>query len=339
MNQSLSLATNRLYLTYGFASWIIFLTFYCVAPQLFCLRKIRFCALAYTLNLVSIKKFMNAMIQSPLVTVGVALYNHADYIEQCLTSVLNQTYQNIEIIVIDDGSKDSSFEVARRFLESQKKNQQFTIETRANQGMCNTLNEIAQKSKGQYISFIGSDDFWMQNKILDQLNFLEDHPELILVHSNSIKVDSQGKEIKKIDYSAKINSGSVYEALIRRTGGINTPSHLYRTNIYQDIGYYDPAFSFEDTDFWLRLSKKHQVGFINQFHTYYRWHGKNLSDSSNALNFYYDELIRIFEKNITEPDLRRYAIKKIYKKCAEKSLQSARFIDAVKYIGKYIKQN
>ncbi len=274
----------------------------------------------------------------PLVTVGIALYNHSTYIEQCLSSVVEQTYENIEIIVIDDGSNDDSYLIAKQFLEGQHKNPAFSVKTRKNQGMCNTLNEIAQSAKGQYISFIGSDDYWMKNKIEDQVEFLENHPELVLVHSNSIKVNSQGHEIKNIDYSKKINSGSVYEAIIRRTGGINTPSHLYRTNIYKKIGYYDPAFSFEDTDFWLRLSKNFQVGFINQYHTYYRWHGKNLSDKSNALKFYYDELIQIFKKNITEEKLRDYAIRNIYKKCAEKSLKTGKVQDTLRYIGKYLQQ-
>ena len=274
----------------------------------------------------------------PKVTVGIALYNHAAYIEQCLASVVEQTYKNIEIIVIDDGSNDDSYEVAKQFLERQQKNPSFVIKTRKNHGMCGTLNDIARKAQGKYISFIGSDDYWMENKIEDQVEFLENHPELVLVHSNSIKVDSQGNEIKKIDYSKKINSGSVYEAIIRHTGGINTPSHLYRTSIYEKIGYYDPAFSFEDTDFWLRLSKKFQIGFINQYHTYYRWHGENLSNEKNALKFYYDELIRIFEKNIKDDDLRRYAIRKVYKKCVEKSLKTGKVIEAFRYIGKYIQQ-
>lgn len=279
---------------------------------------------------------MNDATKPPLVTVGIALYNHADYIEQCLASVVAQTYRNIEIIVIDDGSTDGSYDVARRYLERQRLHVVFTVQTRKNQGMCHTLNQIAKKSKGKYISFVGSDDYWMERKIEDQVEFLEVYPELFLVHSNSIKVDSHGAEIKTIDYSKKINSGLVYEALIRRTGGINTPSHLYRTLLYKEIGYYDPSFRFEDTDFWLRLSKNHPIGFINKFHTYYRWHGDNLSNKSNALKFYYDELIRIYEKNISEDELRHYAIRKIYKKCVEKSIKSGKVPDALRYFVKYM---
>ncbi len=271
----------------------------------------------------------------PLVTVGVALYNHEDYIEHCLASIAEQEYPNIELIVVDDGSKDKSFNVAKTYLNTQDRLKNYSVTSRPNQGMCNTLNEIAKRASGKYISFIGSDDYWMANKLSEQVDYLEKHPECVLVHSNSIKVDANNKELKPIDYSKKINCGNVYEALIKRTGGINTPSHLYRTAVYQEIGYYDPQFKFEDTDFWLRLAKQHEVGFINKAHTYYRWHGDNLSDNKNALSFYYDELIRIYRKNIDEPELRRIAIRKIYKKSAQKALKSGRILDTVRYLKQY----
>lgn len=263
-------------------------------------------------------------ISPPLVTIGVALYNHERYIETCLESLLQQSYPNLQIIVIDDGSEDRSYEIARECCEQHGRRSDCTITTRANRGLCNTLNEIAKLAAGTYISFVGSDDYWMPNKIADQVAYLEAHPEITLVHSNSIKVDAAGKTLKKIDYSKRINSGNVFSALVRRTGGINTPSHLYRTSVYNDIGYYDPAFRFEDTDFWLRLTKNHQVGFINAFHTYYRWHGSNMSHGQNALLFYHDELIRIYRKNIDDKDLRKQAIRRVYRKSLSKSLKAGR---------------
>ena len=230
------------------------------------------------------------------VSIGVALYNHEKYIVKCLESIVKQTYRNIELIVIDDGSLDNSFKVAKDYLESQDYNQNYKIYTRVNKGMCNTLNEIAEQSSGKYISFIGSDDYWFLNKIEEQVKFLEDNPNLVLVHSNSIKVDENDREIGFLDYSNKKNSGNLFEAIIKGRGGINTPSHLYRTDIYKKIGYYDPALKFEDTDFWLRLTKVYKVGFINKYHTFYRWHSGNLSGSKNILKFYNEELIKIYKK-------------------------------------------
>lgn len=270
----------------------------------------------------------------PLVTVGVAVYNHERYVQQCIESILDQDYENIELIIIDDGSLDNSFSVIQAFLEQRGLPSHVHLSSRSNKGMCNTLNEIAKKSQGKYVSYIGSDDYWLSNKISDQVTYLETHPECTLVHSNSSRVDSQGQFLKHMDYSGRDNSGNLFEAHIKRTGGINTPSHLYRTSIFNDIGYYDPQFRFEDTDFWLRLTKQHSVGFINTTHTCYRWHGENLSGQDNQIEFYFDELIAIYEKNIDDPALRNYAVNRMCRKAIARSIKAMDLNSTKKYIAK-----
>lgn len=272
-----------------------------------------------------------------LVTVGIALYNHENYIVKCLESVVKQSFNNIELIVIDDGSSDNSFEIAKKYLDNQDFNKNYKIYTRPNKGMCHTLNEIAQQSKGKYISFIGSDDYWMFNKIEQQVLFLENNPDVALVHSNSIKVDRYNNEIGFLDYSLKENSGKLFESIIFGKGGINTPSHLYRTEIYKEIGYYDSTLKFEDTDFWLRLTKIYNVGFINESHTYYRWHGQNLSDEKNKLVFYNEEMVKIFNKNIEAPELKKRAILRIYRKSYLLALRTFEIRYLIKYLYKYNK--
>lgn len=272
-----------------------------------------------------------------LVTVGIALYNHENYIVKCLESVVKQSFYNIELIVIDDGSSDNSFEIAKKYLDNQDFNKNYKIYTQPNKGMCNTLNEIAQQAKGKYISFIGSDDYWMSNKIEQQVLFLENNPDVALVHSNSIKVDKYNNEIGFLDYSLKKNSGKLFKSIIFGKGGINTPSHLYRTEIYSEIGYYDSTLKFEDTDFWLRLTKIYNVGFINESHTYYRWHGQNLSDEKNKLVFYNDEIVKIFNKNIENPELKKRAILRIYRKSYLLALRTFEIKYIIKYLYKYNK--
>ncbi len=273
----------------------------------------------------------------PLVTVGVALYNHEKYIKECLESIVKQTYKNIELIVIDDGSSDNSYQIAKKYLQAQTYNKNFKIFTRQNKGMCKTLNEIAKMANGKYISFVGSDDFWHQDKIKLQVDYLESHPKITLVHSNSIHIDEKGKKIKKTNFSNMINSGNVYRAMIFSKGGINTPSHLYRTSIYKEIGYYDESFKFEDTDFWLRLTKNHLVGFIDKELTYYRIHGKNLSDSKNKLKFYNEELIKIYKKNIDELDLLQYIVCKTLRKSYLRAFRTFEIKYYFNYFIRYIK--
>ena len=254
------------------------------------------------------------MTNTPLVTVGVALYNHNKYIVQCLESIIGQTYSNIEIIIVDDGSTDNSFQLAKQYLESQDLNKNYQIFRHFNQGICYTQNKIAKMAKGKYISFIGSDDFWFENKITEQTDFLEKNNDLALVHSSSIKVDKNGKKKGVINPVNKINSGNLFKALIDGSGIINTPSHLYRTSVYKDIGYYDANFKFEDLDFWLRLTKKFKIGFINTYHTYYRRHKNNFSANNQKLLFYHKELLKMYLKNITDLQLAKIAKLRIYRK-------------------------
>lgn len=272
-----------------------------------------------------------------IVTIGVALYNHEKYIVKCLESIVKQTYKNIELIVIDDGSPDNSFQVAKDYLESQDFNKNYKIYTRPNKGMCNTLNEIAQQANGKYISFVGSDDYWFLNKIEEQVMFLENNTQYALVHSNSQIIDGEGKNRDILDYSRKKNTGFLFDSILEGKGGINTPSHLYKTEVYEKIGYYDSTLKFEDTDFWLRLTKDHEVGYINKIHTYYRWHENNFSGTKNLYKFYYEELVKIYIKNIDDLSKRNKAISKIYRKAFQRAFRSGKLNYFFKYLAKYIK--
>jgi len=271
-----------------------------------------------------------------MVTVGVPLYNHEKYIVKCLESIVKQSYKNIELIVIDDGSPDNSYEVAKNYLENQTYNNNYIIKTRQNRGLCNTLNEIAKQAKGKYISNTASDDYWMLNKIEEEVEFLEKHPDIALVHTNSIVIDDKDTEIGYVDYSSKKNSGYLYESIIHGKGGINSPSKLYRTCVYDKIGYYDPAFRLEDLDFWLRFTKVFKVGYINTNHTYYRRHGENVSDDKNILTFFNDEIVKIFKKNIDDEELKKTAILKIYRKSYLRALRTFQIEYFFKYMFKYL---
>lgn len=271
-----------------------------------------------------------------LVTIGVPLYNHEPYIAECLESLVTQSHRPLEIIVIDDGSSDNSHAVARSFLESQSHLADFHVSTRPNRGMCHTLNEIAAKARGEYISFIGSDDFWMPSKIEEQADFLDAHADVALVHSCSIRVDADGRQIGLINYPSKLKSGYLFEELVKGNAKINTTSHLYRRSVYEEIGYYDPSFSFEDTSFWLRLCKSHKVGFIDREHCCYRWHGENLSKPENSLLFYNRELQDVYRKNVSDTRLLKIALRKIHGRSMRKAFRAGEYAIALGELGQFI---
>ncbi|AXX90515.1 hypothetical protein CKA55_12770 [Arcobacter suis] len=269
-----------------------------------------------------------------LISICIPIYNHEKYIEQCLESIINQTYTNFEIIMIDDGSNDNSYFIAQNYLNAQKFSN-YILKKRENKGLCYTLNELLSLSRGEYISITASDDYWMLNKLEEQIDFLSKNQDVALVHSNSIIVDDCGNQKGEIDYSNRKNSGYLFKAIIFSRGGINTVSTMIRREVYAKIGNYDSSLKFEDTDFWLRLTKKFKVGYINKFHTYYRRHDSNLSDDKNKLKFTNDEIVKIFNKNIEDSILKKSAILRIYRKSYLLALRTFNFKYLAKYLFKY----
>ncbi len=109
----------------------------------------------------------------PLVSVVVPCYNHEKYVKETIESIINQTYKNIELIVIDDGSKDNSVQVIQEMADKHG----FTFVHRPNKGLSATLNEGIRLSKGKYFCAIASDDILMLEKIEKQVTFMEANPE------------------------------------------------------------------------------------------------------------------------------------------------------------------
>ncbi len=111
-------------------------------------------------------------ISQPLVSIIVPSYNHARYINQCIESIYQQTYQYFELIVIDDGSKDNSKEV----LIDLHNKYEFTLVFQENQGVAYTLNRgIKEFAIGKYITFCASDDYWVIDKLEKQVVFMENN--------------------------------------------------------------------------------------------------------------------------------------------------------------------
>ncbi|MCI0910772.1 MULTISPECIES: glycosyltransferase [Pseudomonas] len=126
---------------------------------------------------------------TPLVTVIIASYNHARYIEASINSVVNQTYKNIELLVVDDGSKDDSPEVLKR-LQAQHG---FDLRFQANQGLARTLNDAIARAKGDLIVPFGSDDIMLPHRIATQVEYMHGKPEVGICSANIETIDHNGQ--------------------------------------------------------------------------------------------------------------------------------------------------
>ncbi len=226
---------------------------------------------------------------NPIVTVIIPAYNHEKYITECLESACNQTYQNLQIIVINDGSKDHTGEVIGKFLESSGRNIEY-IEKK-NEGICRTLNLGLDKTKGKYVALLASDDVWLPDKIEQQVALMENSPETGLVFGDAYFIRNTNRTTAKYsDYKPDIRNyftdtkqnRDLYEVLMV-DNIITALTVMIRTDCFDKIGKFDVSLKCEDLDMWLRISKEFKISFIDKPLAYYRIHGTNVSGSSMVM--------------------------------------------------------
>ena len=277
---------------------------------------------------------------NPLVSIIIPSYNHSKYITETIESILGQTYDNFELIVIDDGSQDNSIEI----IEKLRLNNKFIFIKRENKGLCETLNEGINLSRGKYIAICASDDIYLKDKIKLQVDFLETNPNYALCYGKIISFDNDGNQ--KFINSKKYKSGKLFLDLIK-TNFVPAVTQMYRKDIFDNIGGFDKDLWIEDWDMLLRISYSYEIGFLDKYLAMYRNHGENMSGGKNIRKMYenelkilnkwkdteaYSKVINFWEEKwfselsrIDKEEARKYlfsALKKFYKRRTFKALSN-----------------
>jgi len=230
------------------------------------------------------------MPNKPLVSFLIPYYNHKQYVDQTLDSILNDTYPNKEIIIINDGSTDADISVIDDWIERNSNTLPIKFISRENKGITKTFNELAKVSKGKYIVFCASDDYLINNTIKDRVSILEKNQEKMTLIADTSVVDSNSKTIHKssIDdwlphkHSNKKNyfsdEGLAYEIINRWK--LPGPCNMMNKKLFIESGGYDETLFLEDWDFYLRAAAHKSIIYYDQKVAAYRIHGKNLSSKS-----------------------------------------------------------
>ncbi len=200
----------------------------------------------------------------PLVSVVVPCYNHERYITECIESIINQTYRNFELTVIDDGSKDGSFEV----LKNLQKKYDFILIQQENRGISATLNRgIKEFSKGKYISFCASDDFWALDKLDKQVDFMEKNPVFPMSFGKTYYVDNQSNSVKRSN--SHLKGGWLFEEIF--TFKIHPPvNYIFNATVFKEVGHFDESIAAEDYYMNLKIAALYPLGFLDEYLSYYR---------------------------------------------------------------------
>ena len=231
-----------------------------------------------------------------LVSVIIPAYNHEKYIKQCIESVLNQTYSNLEILVADDCSTDKTREEIEKIKDKRLKK----IFPKKNQGAVNTMNELSKKCTGKYIAVIGSDDIWYPTKIEEQVKAFKENPKLGAVFTEADFIDDKNEKYENTEiFNYKnMTAGERIRYFYEKGNHLCHPSSMIKKSVFEDIGEYNNGYrQLHDYDYWTRLIQKYDIYTINKkLMAYRRTKTNNQSISSvNASNTIrvYNELFNI----------------------------------------------
>ncbi len=213
----------------------------------------------------------------PLVSVICLCHNHKPYLSEAIDSVLNQTYKNIELIVVDDGSMDGSKEEIEQLIGDKKIN---FIAIKNAIGNCKAFNLGLNRSSGDYVIDLAADDTLLPQRIDEGLKTFS-QKNIGVEFCNVLNVDENGIALEKHFSEGKtVPEGDMYSALIEKYI-ISPPGMMIKRKVLDDLNGYDENLSYEDFDFWVRSSRKYLYGYTNNILVKKR----NLPDSLSKKQF------------------------------------------------------
>lgn len=224
-----------------------------------------------------------------LVSVIIPAYNCAQYLYQAVESIRNQTYRSLEIIIVDDGSTDSTPEVIKTLGDD-------IISIRQpNGGPAKARNKGIDAATGEFTAFLDADDVWLPSKLKKQIDYLVTHPEVGFVYSQITNfVDGQtiGDEV----FPQRPISGLIFDELLSDTI-IQLSSVVVRTEIARQVDGFDGSLlTAEDTNFYLKVAYAHHIGVVPEVLLLRRLHASNLSFRADIPFGTLDNLDRIAER-------------------------------------------
>lgn len=218
-----------------------------------------------------------------LVSVLMGSYNHEKYIGEAIESVLNQTFPDLELIIIDDCSTDNSRAIIEKYQAKDSRVRAFFH--KKNMGIPRTANDGLKEAKGKFVSFIGSDDAWLSFKLEKQLPLIKKNEDKVIWSDGKI-INSQGsftgQTVTQLLCSPKKKSGNLFQELLMEDF-VFGQSVLVKTKYAQEIGFDEGLRYVNDHLFFVNLSKNHEFVFVPEPLAKYRLHGGNVTLKNEKL--------------------------------------------------------
>jgi glycosyltransferase involved in cell wall biosynthesis len=209
---------------------------------------------------------------NPLVSVVIPVYNQERYVAEAVESVLNQTYEQTELVVVDDGSTDRTPEILKGYGD------RLTYMPQKNAGAATALNRGIEAAKGELVGWLSSDDVYEPAKVERQVEHFAKHPQVSLTYTDFNVIDAEGK-IRKTVRSPYYPERKEFIRQLILGNFVNGSSVIARKAALIDAGLFDPQMTYHaDANMWLRLLKHHDFGHVPEVLLNYRWHAGNASN-------------------------------------------------------------
>ncbi len=232
------------------------------------------------------------------------------YIEKTLNSILDDSYPNKEIVIINDGSIDNTDKVIREWIINNNDKIAINYTSRGNKGVTKTLNEMVAKSRGEYITIIASDDYLLPGGIMTRYNYLKNNPKKLAVFGDCIIVDSDGNKthdsglsdlygVRKDNYST--DKGLKREIL--SDWSVPGGTLMVKRRLY-DYQIYDIRLLIEDLDFFLKMVSNNILSFMDVKVSAYRVHGKNTCMLSGYWIKVQEDIVNSYLRNLKHFNLK-----------------------------------
>jgi alpha-1,3-rhamnosyltransferase len=206
-----------------------------------------------------------------LVTVVIPCYNHREYIQATIESVLQQTYPAVQLVVVDDGSTDGSRDV----IEALAARHGFDFLTQPNAGICKTLNRgIRERARGKYVCILGSDDIWTPDKVALQIERMRQEPDAELCFTQARTFERTPADVRGAAFPARPMEGWVLGRVVFRQH-VPAGTMLFTRALFDALGGFDESLKEEDWDFVIRAAARTRFVAVRRPLMFYRAHATN----------------------------------------------------------------
>lgn len=207
---------------------------------------------------------------NPRITVFIPVYNGAHFLADAIESILNQSFKDFELLVIDDGSTDNSVQIAESYTDYRIR----LIKNGSNRGISFTRNFAIQEARGEFLALLDADDIAFSDRLEKQLVFLDNNPDVKGCGSHAVIIDSEGLSIGEIlKYPVEVNKIKV--GFLFRNVFVNSTVMYRLASLKSSKGYYDGLC--EDYEMAVQLNSRYSLANIDEVLVYYRKHDNNVS--------------------------------------------------------------